>query len=184
GVLPWRGAARPAALPPCLVFLAALRAADFPADPVFGETTMNIGVLEAGTAPNVIADRARAEILFRTGEPVEAVLSRIGEGLPPGVELDVPYRSDPILFRVPKNQPSAPIVSFACDLPLLPSWGEPILVGPGSILEAHGAEEKVDLAQVEEAVDVYRALARGLLERGEDYLESKQPRGLDPRVSM
>ena len=161
------------AVPPLLDFLEALRAADSPADPVFGETTMNIGVLEAGTAPNVIADRARAEILFRTGQPVETVLSRIRECLPPEVELDVPYRSDPILFRVPQNRRSGPIVSFACDLPLLPSWGEPILVGPGSILDAHGAEERVDLAQVEEAVDLYRTLARGLLERGEDYLEPR-----------
>jgi acetylornithine deacetylase len=161
------------AVPPLLDFLAAIRAAELPADPVFGETTMNIGVLEAGTAPNVIADSARAEILFRTGEPVEKLLSRI-RGLTPEVELEIPYRSDPILFRVPKNRHSAQIVAFACDLPLLPSWGEPILVGPGSILDAHGADEKVDLAQVEEAVEVYRTLAHGLLEQGEGYLEPKQ----------
>ena len=162
------------AVPPLLDFLEVLRAMRVPNDPHFGETTMNIGVLEAGTAPNVIADRAGAEILFRTGEPVETVLSRIRGAASPDVELEVPYRSDPILFRVPKNQPSAEIVSFACDLPLLPAWGEPILVGPGSIGEAHAAEEKVDLAQIEEAVDIYRTLARGLLERGEDYLEPKR----------
>ena len=158
------------AVPPLLDFLERLRRADFPADPVFGETTMNIGVLEAGTAPNVIADRARAEILFRTGLAVDGLLSRIRAGESPGAEIEVPYRSEPILFRVPANQPPGEIVSFACDLPLLPSWGEPILVGPGSILEAHTADEKVDLAQVEEAVKVYRTLAQGLLSEGEAYL--------------
>ncbi len=164
------GSGRSAVLP-LLDFLADLRAAALPAHPVFGETTMNIGVLEAGTAPNVIADSARAEVLFRTGEPVETLLSRIRPAASGRVGLEVPYRSDPILFRVPKSQRSSEIVSFACDLPLLPAWGEPILVGPGSILDAHAAEEKVDLAQIEEAVNIYSKLARGLLERGEDYLE-------------
>lgn len=163
------------AVPPLLDFLAGLRAAALPDDPVFGETTMNIGILEAGTAPNVIADSARAEVLFRTGEPVERLLSRIEPAAGGEVRLEVPYRSDPILFRVPRGLPApAEIVSFACDLPLLPAWGEPILVGPGSILDAHSAREKVDLAQVEEAVDLYDRLARGLLEQGEAYLEPRR----------
>ena len=160
---------------PLLDFLADLRAAAFPADPVFGETTMNIGVLEAGTAPNVIADRARAEVLFRTGESIERLLSRIGPVARGRVAVEVPYRSDPILFRVPRRLPEPPeIVSFACDLPLLPAWGEPMLVGPGSILDAHAAEEKVDLAEIEQAVDLYTRLARGLLAEGEAHLEPRR----------
>jgi acetylornithine deacetylase len=162
------------AVPPLLDFLGDLRTMLFPAGPVFGETTMNIGVLEAGTAPNVIADSARAELLFRSGEPVEALLSRIHPAASGRVELEVPYRSDPILFRVPRGESSAEIVSFACDLPLLPAWGEPILVGPGSILDAHAAEEKVELAQIEEAVVLYARLARGLLAEGDGYLETKR----------
>jgi acetylornithine deacetylase len=171
------GSGRSAVLP-LLDFLADLRAVALPVHPVFGDTAMNIGVLEAGMAPNVIADSARAEVLFRTGEPVEALLSRIRPAASGRVGLDVPYRSDPILIRVPKGQPSSEIVSFACDLPLLPAWGEPILVGPGSILDAHAAEEKVDLAQIEEAVSIYGRLARGLLAHGEDYLEPKKVSGV------
>jgi acetylornithine deacetylase len=64
-------------------------------------------------------------------------------------------------------------VSFACDLPLLPAWGEPILVGPGSILDAHGAEEKVELEDIERAVEIYTRLARGLLAEGDGYLAPK-----------
>jgi acetylornithine deacetylase len=158
------------AVPPLLDFLGELRTMRFPADAVFGETTMNIGVLEAGTAPNVIADSARAEVLFRSGEPVESLLSRIRPAASGRVDLEVPYRSEPILFRVPTGETRAEIVSFACDLPLLPAWGEPILVGPGSILDAHSAEEKVELAQIEEAVEVYSRLARGLIAEGDAYL--------------
>lgn len=163
------------AVEPLLDFLSDLRALRLPDHPVFGRAKMNIGVLEAGTAPNVTPDRARAEILFRTGEPVAPLLSRI-EALAEGrLEVSVPYRSDPIAFRVPRGGPvPGEIVSFACDLPLLSAWGEPILVGPGSILEAHAAEEKVELSEIENAVSVYCDLVRGLLAQGEGYLEPKK----------
>jgi acetylornithine deacetylase len=165
------GTGRSAVLP-LLDFLAALRAAPLPSDAVFGETTMNIGVLDAGIAPNVIADSARAEVLFRTGEPVETLLSRIGPAARGRVSLEVPYQSDPTLFRVPRGLPAPrEIVSFACDLPLLSAWGEPILMGPGSILDAHAAHEKVRLEDIEKAVELYCRLARGLLLEGDSLLE-------------
>ena len=47
-------------------------------------------------------------------------------------------------------------------------------MGPGSILDAHAAEEKVELAEIEKAVGIYSALARGLLKDGEKYLEPKK----------
>jgi len=157
------------AVDPMLEFLNDLRAMKIPEHPAFGATTMNIGVLQAGTAPNVIAESARAEIIFRTGEPIETLLAHIRPMAQGRVEVRVGYRSDPVSFRCPKTSPGE-IVSFACDLPLLPAWGEPILFGPGSIRDAHGAEEKVSLAEVASAVGVYVALVRGLLSQGEACL--------------
>ena len=78
--------------------------------------------------------------------------------------VSVPYRSEPTGFRVPRGEPGE-IVSFACDLPLLDRWGEPILVGPGSIEHAHAADERVDLADVEAAARIYRDLIRRLSAR-------------------
>src|SRR5262249_27836852 len=125
-------------------------------------------------AANVIPEEAHAEILFRAGVPVEALLERIRSLAGRGVDLVVPYRSDPIRLRVPRGV-RGQIVSFACDLPLLTSWGEPLLVGPGTILDAHAAEEKVDLAEVDQAVSLYADLARGLLSQGEEHLEPRSP---------
>jgi acetylornithine deacetylase len=160
------------AVDPLLDFLEDLRRLSPTEHPLFGKTTMNIGILHAGTAPNVIADQARAEIIFRTGEPVERLLAHIRPLAQRRVELSVGYRSDPVRFRCPRGV-AGEIVAFACDLPLLPAWGEPILVGPGSILEAHGPEEKVSFAEIEEAVGLYRQLVAGLLSRDEDYLEPR-----------
>ena len=129
---------------PLLDFLNDLRSLRLPDHPVFGGTTMNIGVLQAGTAPNVIAESARAEVIFRTGESIETLLAHVRPMAEGRVELAVGYRSDPVSFRCPKGA-AGEVVSFACDLPLLPAWGAPILFGPGSIRDAHGAEEKVEL---------------------------------------
>lgn len=161
------------AVDPLLDVLLELRRLEFPVDPVFGETTMNVGLLEAGTAPNVVAERGRAEVLFRTGIPVDAVLERVRQAAQKLAEVTVPYRSDPIAFATPRWETSnRGIVSFACDLPLLDRWGVPMLVGPGSIEHAHGAQERVELAQVEEAVPLYTNLVRGLLASGDAFLEA------------
>jgi acetylornithine deacetylase len=55
------------------------------------------------------------------------------------------------------------VFAFTTDIPLLPRWGEPLLFGPGSILDAHTAEEHVEIAELEAAVDAYARIAEGLL---------------------
>jgi acetylornithine deacetylase len=166
-------AAARSAVDPLLDFLSKARAVTFATDPTFGQTTMNIGVLEAGTAPNVVAERGRAEVLFRTGVPVDAVLKRMRTAAAEcGAQVAVPYRSEPTAFRVPRGEPGE-IVPFACDLPLLDRWGEPILVGPGSIAHAHAADEQVELEAVRAAERIYRDLVEALLAGGEDALEPR-----------
>ncbi|MDQ2870282.1 MAG: M20/M25/M40 family metallo-hydrolase [Acidobacteriota bacterium] len=154
-----------------LDFLAEVRALDVPSDPLFGETTVNIGVLHGGTAPNVIADSARAEVLVRTGDSTAAVLARIEEAARGRGEISVPYRSEKIAFRRPRGVAPGEIVSFACDLPLLDRWGIPMLVGPGEIAHAHAADERVEIEAVEQAVGLYRDLISGLTRDGREFLE-------------
>ena len=55
-----------------------------PVDPEAGDTTLNIGQIEGGHAPNVIADEARAQILIRLvtpSEPVRKLILEAAEGL-------------------------------------------------------------------------------------------------------
>jgi acetylornithine deacetylase len=167
------------AVDPLLDVLVEIRALRFAGGRVFGETTANIGAIEAGSAPNVVAEHGRAEILFRTGIPVDAVLDAVRNACGDRAEITVPYRSEPIAFRVPRGVAgpagAAEIVSFACDLPLLAAWGEPILIGPGSIADAHAADERVALSQVEDAVGIYRELLQGLLREGDAFLSAPAP---------
>jgi len=56
-----------------------VRRATWPTDPVYGETTVNIGVIAGGTRPNVVAADARADLQIRLvteAPPVQALLER------------------------------------------------------------------------------------------------------------
>src|SRR5207244_2069914 len=62
-----------------LEVLGDVRRATWPTDPVFGETTVNIGVIAGGTRPNVVAADARADLQLRLvteAAPVKALLER------------------------------------------------------------------------------------------------------------
>jgi acetylornithine deacetylase len=52
------------------------------------------------------------------------------------------------------------VAKFTTDVPSLTNWGEPFLLGPGSIHVAHTPEERIAKAELFEAVELYVKLAR------------------------
>jgi acetylornithine deacetylase len=54
------------------------------------------------------------------------------------------------------------VAAFTTDIPSLSNWGQPLLVGPGSIDVAHTDIEYVEKKQLNEAVDLYCAIERQL----------------------
>jgi acetylornithine deacetylase len=145
-----------------LDFLNAVRAETYPADPVLGETTVNIGVLSGGTRANVVPDRAEAEVIFRTVSPSSGMKDRITRLSRNGVSASVAFECDPFFYgQAPGFETS--VVSYTTDLPLLDRWGKAFLIGPGSILDAHGPDEKILKTSLAEGVDQYRRLAAWLM---------------------
>lgn len=57
------------------------------------------------------------------------------------------------------------VAKFTTDIPSLTRWGEPFLLGPGSIHTAHTPDERIAKAELLAAVPLYERLARELLER-------------------
>ena len=55
------------------------------------------------------------------------------------------------------------VAAFTTDIPALSNWGQPLLIGPGSIHVAHTERECVEKNQLVEAVDLYVALARKVM---------------------
>jgi len=58
------------------------------------------------------------------------------------------------------------VVAFTTDIPALGGqWGEPFLIGPGSIHVAHTNEEHVEKSELTEAVQIYIRMVKELCKR-------------------
>jgi acetylornithine deacetylase len=138
-----------------------IRAIEWPSDEFFGDTTCNIGVLNGGTRPNVIPDHARAELQIRLATDIERVRNVIEEAVDGRAQLEYASAHDPVrLFSVPGFDDC--VVRFTTDVPYLSNWGKPLLIGPGSILDAHTEHERIAKHELERAIDLYVKLAKTL----------------------
>jgi acetylornithine deacetylase len=136
--------------------------ADWGADERFGGGTINVGHVSGGLAANVVAPDAAAELLLRIVEDPTVVTARLTGLLGPHVELVEGKGYGPLGFHVPPGADSI-AVAFGTDAPYLPRWGTPLLYGPGRILDAHTADEKLSLESLERAVDEHVRTVRRLL---------------------
>ena len=138
-----------------------MRQLRWPGDPELGETFYSIGLIEGGVAPNVISPSASAEIMFRiVGSPDEVL--RVARGLEPAVKIEEVLRVPMVRLHTVPGMPTA-VFPFTTDVPLLDRWGTPLLYGPGSFLVAHTAEEHLAIAELDQAIDGYQALAAACL---------------------
>ena len=144
--------------------IAEINATDWGRNDNLGETTVNVGVVRGGQKPNIIAAEAEFELIFRlvtTPEEVQARLERLVAKYRGRITAS---RGNPPQFMVvPEGRPSA-VVSFNTDVPWLTSLGKPLLFGPGSILDAHGKNEKIAKRDLLAAIDTYEEMVISLLE--------------------
>ena len=143
-----------------------IRQTPLPEDALLGRSTLNIGTIAGGRAPNVVADHAEAEIMFRTvGDPAqirEAVLATTAGRAQAREVLHTPAVQLAKFDGLPTT-----IVAFTTDIPTFNGvWGQPFLIGPGSIHFAHTTEERVSKKELSEAVDIYARMASQLLTTG------------------
>ncbi len=132
-----------------------------PFEPEVGPSTLNVGLISGGYAPNVISDKAEAHLLIRTVGPSDelkkSIAAVIGDRADVTFSLDLPF----VRMRKVENLPTM-IASFATDIPALTAWGEPFLLGPGSIHVAHTPHEKIAKKELLDAVTLYTKLATSL----------------------
>jgi len=140
-----------------------IRAIPLPEDPLLGRSTLNIGQISGGRAPNVIPDSAEAALMFRLvgdPEPLRKAVQAAVAGLAEAREiLCIPAQKLGALDGFETT-----VVAFTTDIPAFGgAWGEPYLIGPGSIHLAHTSEERIPKAQLVEAIGIYEAMVRRLL---------------------
>ena len=141
--------------------LVALRELNLPTDEIIGRTTYTIGMLSGGVAPNVVPPNAEADVNFRTVGPASDVRTRLN-GLPDNVSVEDIIVVPPVHLKTIPGFDTE-VFRFTTDIPFLSSWGEPLLIGPGSVQVAHTEDENVEIAELERAVSLYTKLARALL---------------------
>lgn len=139
-----------------------LRHLALPSHPMLGESTFNIGTINGGVLANVIPDFAQAELMFRVVSDLPALKARIAEVVRERVELRFTSECAPVFMEQLQGFATT-VVAFTTDIPWLTQWGKPLLLGPGSILDAHTPDEKISKAELERAVALYYRIAEGLV---------------------
>ncbi len=140
-----------------------IRKIALPEDPLLGPSTLNIGVISGGRAPNVVPDAAVAEIAVRlVGDPApvrQAMIDAAGSRAEVREILCIPAIN---FERLDGFETS--IVAYTTDVPAFgDSWGKPFLLGPGNIHVAHTNEERVSKKELLAASSIYRQIVRKLL---------------------
>ena len=141
-----------------------IRAIPIPSDAILGASTLNIGRIAGGVAPNVIPADASAELLFRTVADTGTLRQAIAAAADPRVTVEFPLEI-PSVLSSPVPGWETTVVSYASDLPFLAPWGERYQLGPGTIRLAHTAEERIGKRELLDGVERYVSLATALLSR-------------------
>ena len=140
-----------------------VRRMPLPTDKILGASTLNIGTISGGRAPNVIPDKAQAELFIRLVDDGRATQQALRDVVNRSVEVkDVLMIPAVHLGSLPGFETT--IVSYTTDIPAFNgAWGQPYLLGPGTIHVAHTSEERVPKRQLESAVHIYQEMVRQLL---------------------
>ncbi len=148
-----------------------IRQVPLPVDELLGPSTLNVGLIQGGRAPNIIPDDARAEIFIRVVGDASEIRKSVEEAAKPDSQ------AQEVLFIPAVRLGSldgmeTTIVAFTTDIPAFNgAWGTPFLIGPGTIHVAHTAEEHVPKSQLLEAVTVYHDMVKRL-GRADDIYET------------
>lgn len=139
-----------------------IRAIALPTDPVLGPSTLNIGTISGGRAPNVIPDSARAELFIRLVEDGDTTRQAIADAVGSLAEArEVLCLPALRLGSLPGFETS--VMSYTTDIPAFGgAWGQPYLLGPGTIHVAHTSEERIPKREIIEAIQIYKKMVRHL----------------------
>jgi acetylornithine deacetylase len=127
-----------------------------------GPSTLNIGQIQGGHAPNVIADQAEAQVLVRTVTDSSLVRAQLLKVAGSQAEIEFTLDTPFVRMREIAGLPTM-VAKFSTDIPALSNWGEPLLIGPGSIHTAHTPQEKLAKKELLEAVELYIRVAKQVL---------------------
>ncbi|ODV84818.1 hypothetical protein CANARDRAFT_28958 [[Candida] arabinofermentans NRRL YB-2248] len=133
-------------------------------DELLGNTTINIGKIEAGVANNVISPIAKCSILMRISTPVDEIVNKVDDILKKYQHIsliEIEAMNDPVYLDFEIDGFETYIAAYYTDIPNLKQRGfKRYLYGPGSITVAHGDNEYVTIDSMIQSVQDYKKLVR------------------------
>ena len=147
-----------------LALIAHLQSLDWGHSEILGPATLNVGLVSGGVAGNVMAPSAEATLYWRLVGEAAPARRRLEEivAADDKLTLELVGQNDAVFCRTLPGFEVAPM-SYSTDIPFMPSWGTPLLIGPGSIHDAHTAHEHVLKSDLVDAVGYYQRIAHELL---------------------
>ena len=140
-------------------------------DPVLGKPTFNVGTIVGGSKVNIVPDRCQVMVDMRTipGQDIQGLIRALREKFP---FLELTARTSAVLY----TDPSHPIVArlagcgappvgapWFCDAAIFSEAGSPaVALGPGSIAQAHTADEWISLEALEAGTAFFEKFLRSL----------------------
>jgi len=137
-------------------------AADWGNDPELGKGTFNVGVFNGGEACNIVPGQASASVMIRILVPREVAEQRLQQVVGGRAEIKIVGGANLHRMHVVEGFETM-VASFGSDAPYLGNLGKPLLIGPGSILDAHTANEKISKLEMTEGAAIYERLVKKLL---------------------
>jgi len=140
-----------------------VRKLSLPSDELLGKSTLNIGTITGGRAPNVIADQAQAELMFRLVGDSAVVRESLLRAVNGRLEVREALCTEALRMEAVDGLKTT-VVAFTTDIPNFSgAWGRPLLIGPGSIHVAHTEKERSAKRELEDAVGIYEGMVKKLL---------------------
>jgi len=127
-------------------------------DPVLGSPTISVGTISGGSKVNIVPDHCEALVDCRSipGQDIGQMLSLIRSRVP---DIEIDMISSKPLFTDPANPVieclsacgATPVgAPWFCDAAMFAAAGMPaVALGPGSIAQAHTADEWISIADLE-----------------------------------
>lgn len=139
--------------------------------PLLGRTTLSVGTIRGGSKTNIVPDHCEATIDIRVipGDDPEHIVALIREA---SIGVDLEHLGSSPLFTDPKNPLIGKLSSLGatptgapwfCDAAVFSAKGMPsVALGPGSIAQAHTADEWISVADLEAGADFFEQFLRSL----------------------
>jgi acetylornithine deacetylase/succinyl-diaminopimelate desuccinylase family protein len=141
-------------------------------DPILGQPTMSVGLIQGGSKVNIVPDHCTASVDIRTIPGLDTrFVSEFLRRAVPDIQIEM-LGSEP-LFTDPNHPLIAKLQSLGarpvgapwfCDAAVFAAKGCPaIAIGPGSIDQAHTADEFISLADLQSGGDFFFNFLKSLI---------------------